>query len=265
MLHKPITAVVDLPPKGASRESGTFDFKGEQDPDDQRELAKDVAAFANALGGTVLVGAVEDRKRATLGCYKPMPRLEDAEKLKRAYELAVTQRCVPQPVIEVVRIETDPAIHPPGHVLAVNVYPAANAPIGVRWDETGTESFAFPLRTATQAYFMPPTEIPMLMVPQVRRVAILLERIPQNQRSDMDIQHSTPQGGPLTFTAHFHGLDNDLTTATFVPASGPRAMSTVPLDKITAVWRKDESHWYISVDGFLSGSAANWVYRPVLT
>jgi Putative DNA-binding domain len=263
MLGKLITAAIDLPPLGTSRESGTFDFKGEQDPDDQRELAKDIAAFANALGGTVLVGAVEDRRRATLGCYKPIQRLEDAEKLKRAYELAITQRCVPQPVAEVVRIETDPTVHPTGHVVAVNVYAAANAPIGVRWDQSGSQSFAFPLRTATQAYFMPPTEIAMLMVPQVRRVAVLLEKIPQNERSDMEIQHSTPQGAPLSFTANFRGIDDDLTTATFGSTSGPLATSTIPLDKITAVWRRDDRHWYISVDGFLSGSAVSWIYRPV--
>jgi hypothetical protein len=263
MLHKPITVAIDLPPKGTSRESGTFDFKGEQDPDDQRELAKDVAAFANALGGTILVGAVEDRKRGTLGCYKPMPRLEEAEKLKRAYELAVTQRCVPQPTVEVVRIETDPAIHPPGHVVAVNVHAAANAPIGVRWDDTGSESFAFPLRTATQAHFMSPTEIPMLMVPQVRRFAVLLERIPQKERSAIDIQHSSPDGAPLSTTATFLGLDDDLTTAKFRPASGPIGLSTIPLDKITAIWRKDEGHWYISVDGFLWGTPGVWIYRPV--
>ena len=128
-LFKPILVSPDLPAVGASRESGTFDFKAEQDPANQRELAKDVAAFANGLGGVVLVGAVEDKKRGTLSAYKPMARLEDAEALRKAYELAVTQRCVPKPVVDVVRIETVRPDHPAGHVVAVNVYPSQMAPI----------------------------------------------------------------------------------------------------------------------------------------
>jgi hypothetical protein len=260
-LFKPITTPDDLPPVGASRESGTFDFKESQDPGNKQELAKDVAAFANSLGGIVLVGAVEDRKRGTLGLYKPIPQLLDAEALKQAYELAVTQRCVPPPMIDVVRIET-PASLPPGHLIAVNIYAAPRAPIGVRWN--GAEAFAFPLRTATQTHWMTPTEIPMLMVPEIRRVALCLERIPLDQRSDVTIQHSNSAGSPMTQMANFRGVDPELTTATFTSAVGPPATSTIPLDRITSVWRKDETHWYIAVNGFLGGASQGmgFIYRP---
>lgn len=62
-----------------SRESGTFDFKEAPDPPHARELAKDVAAFANALGAVIIVGTVEDKKHGTLGRYRPSARVEAAE------------------------------------------------------------------------------------------------------------------------------------------------------------------------------------------
>ena len=117
--------------------------------------------------------------------------MEEAEALTKAYELAVTQRCIPQPVIEVVRIDTIPGIHPPGYIVAVNVYAAPMGPIGIRWDEA--KAFAFPVRTATQTHWMTPTELNMLMVPEVRRVMILLDEIPATERQNLQIFHNRIQ------------------------------------------------------------------------
>jgi hypothetical protein len=59
---KPITNSSSLPPIG-SEESEHLDFK--RDPWDKgdkgyNELARDVAQFANHLGGSIIVGADED-------------------------------------------------------------------------------------------------------------------------------------------------------------------------------------------------------------
>jgi hypothetical protein len=245
-LFRVITTPADLPPKGTGRENGTFDFKGksEVDPDDQRELAKDVAAFANALGGVLLVGAEEDKKTHTLGQYNPM-KLAAAETLKVAYELAVAQRCHPQPVFDVVRIEVGPPLV--GHVVAVNVYPIPLGPVGVRWDtDKKGPSFAFPLRTASQTHYMTPTELAMLMVPEIRRVAILLDSIPLDQRADVMLlaRSVAPDVDPRTVT--LEGVDRELTTA-FFSRSGEKIR--LPLDRIQSVWRRDDRPWCVAVDG----------------
>src|SRR5262245_22773017 len=59
----PIRSVDDLPqpgPRTASAETYTIDFKNGYAPTDREEMAKDIAAFANGLGGVVLVGSTRD-------------------------------------------------------------------------------------------------------------------------------------------------------------------------------------------------------------
>lgn len=252
-LFKPVVAPADLPLVGASRETGTFDFKGSQDPTKGRELAKDVAAFANATGGVILVGAQEDKTNRTLGIYTPIKTVQEAEALTNAYELAVTQRCVPQPVIEVVRIDTVPGIHPPGYVVAVNIYAAPMGPIGVRWE--GKESFAFPLRTATQTHWMTPTELSMLMVPEVRRVMILLDEIPDAERHDLLVFHKRIQAGPHVKATLTKVDRTTITVNRYVSAAVGRVESTLPIDRVTSVWRNGTDGWAIALDGGLEVDA----------
>ena len=71
-LFRPVATTADLPALSAGRESGTYDFKGSVDLAKKRELAKDVAAFANATGGVILIGAEEDKDAGTLRRYAPM-------------------------------------------------------------------------------------------------------------------------------------------------------------------------------------------------
>lgn len=257
-LFRPIAAPTDLPAMGTGRESGTFDFKGEVDVANQRELAKDVAAFANALGGVILVGAYEDK--GTLGRYAPMAR-EDAEKVKTAYELAIGQRCHPQPVVDVVSIETaDPL--PPGHVVAVNVYATPLGPVGVRWDsDKKGPSFAFPLRTTAQTHFMTPTELAMLMVPEVRRIATLLDQIPPSQRTGIQLCLREPSPG--TYVVTLVSVDPLSSTATF-DATGPRTGETwrldLPIDCISSVWRTNDGAWKLAITG---GTVAGREFIPM--
>ena len=66
-LFKPILTAADLPKPGVAYEQTTLDAKGTKDKNpnltapkqaryDPDEMAKDVAALANTLGGTVLMG-----------------------------------------------------------------------------------------------------------------------------------------------------------------------------------------------------------------
>ena len=242
-IFRPILEAGTLPPPKIGRESGTYDFKRKVDPRDTRELAKDVASLANAFGGILLVRAIENEATHTLEEYDPLP-LAAAEQIKTAYEQAAAQRCLPQPVIEAVRLEIGPPLSAmPGHVVAVNVRPSPLAPIGVRLDN---DSYVFPLRTATHTHYLSPTEFPMLMVAEIRRVAILLDSIPPNQRMNTMLHAETSAG--IVDTRAVTVVDVDLTTLTLKPASGGGEIR-LPLDRVRSVWRRNEKHWAISVDG----------------
>ena len=87
----------DLPLIASSWETKNVDFKGSVpnvDGDAAFELAKDVAAFANAAGGSLLHCAHEDKKRRALGRYEPVTQAETAG-IVRAYDFAIRDRCFP--------------------------------------------------------------------------------------------------------------------------------------------------------------------------
>jgi hypothetical protein len=240
-IFRPATRPTELPEKDTARESGTYDFKGSVDPTDARELAKDVAAFANAFGGVVLVGAVEDSATRTLLKYNPMKR-PFADKLTIAYEQAVRDRCDPPPIFDAVSIELPPALGT-GFVVAVNVRATALGPVGVREDKG--ESYAFPMRISTHTKNLKPTELAMLMVPEVRRVAIMLEAIPRGERDQVMLLAADKAGEPDCRWVTMVGVDDDFTTLTVKTSK----TLTLPLDRVATVWRRDASHWGILIAG----------------
>jgi len=259
-LFQPLTSPATLPPKGTSRESGTFDFKGSADPTNARELAKDVAAFANAFGGVVLVGAVEDQATHTLKEYSGMKR-PVADALTAAYDQAVRDRCDPPPIFDALPIELPPALGT-GYVVAVNVRATALGPVGVRSDKG--ESFAFPLRTATHTKYIKPTELSMLMVPEIRRLAILLETIPQKQRPRVrfvGIRGQMIDTQQLTLV----GVDEYLTSVLIAPSERLAAagkISGIPLDKVVSIYRHDETDWTVELGGCVEVRGERiWFFR----
>jgi predicted HTH transcriptional regulator len=56
----------DLPEAGTSSEREDLDFKRVVDPQDSIEIAKDVAALANTVGGVILVGAQSSAATAAM-------------------------------------------------------------------------------------------------------------------------------------------------------------------------------------------------------
>jgi hypothetical protein len=105
-------------PPGRANETRTIDFKAEP-ADDPFEIAKDVAAFANAEGGTILIGA--KGKGEYLASYEPMTTTKASE-VQRSYNNAVKSRCRPDPFFNVVGLPKDDGV-----VLAVNVSPFPGA------------------------------------------------------------------------------------------------------------------------------------------
>jgi hypothetical protein len=104
-MFTPRTLATDVPSVGSGHESATIDMKGGPDAYRQLhsgvaswksyEMAKDVAAFANAMGGTVLVGAEEDRAAGVCSAHSPFSDARATE-LTEAISTAIEKRCRPR-------------------------------------------------------------------------------------------------------------------------------------------------------------------------
>lgn len=91
----------------------------------------------------------------------------------------------------------------------------------------------------------------MLMVPEVRRVMILLDEIPPTERGTLLIFHNRPQAQmPMEVT--LKSVDpTTLTVTRFVNTTIGRVQSTLPLDRVTSVWRNSTGGWAIALNGGL--------------
>ncbi len=215
---------------------------------DAREMAKDVAAFANASGGVILVGGCE--VRGTLSLYKAVPRAE-VPRIKDTYEMAVRDHCSPVPIVDVVPI---PLTDGSGSVVAVNVLPFPGAVVGVLWGKGGVPTFSFPLRVASQTKWLRPEQIPMLTIPDLRRKIILLDAIPADERSKVDLVERRGDQPRMSKPRHV-SLDSidplgGSVTVSERGASGDTMSFTIPVDAIDLVW-KSRGRWLISFRGQL--------------
>lgn len=131
---RPIKSASDLPSIG-SRESERLDFKGQcygNSDKDRIEAARDVAQFANHLGGTIILGAHEENN--LLKEYVDLPEI--ANQGTRIRDIC-HERIEPSISIDPVEIDYDGK-----KVLAVNVYPCFSG-VGVR---VCTNRYEFPIR-----------------------------------------------------------------------------------------------------------------------
>jgi hypothetical protein len=134
MVWRPIESSDEL---ADAHETSTFDLKQKYDLKLHAfEMAKDVAAFASAMGGTIVVGAVEgtgDRK-GRIATFKPVATPGEFEtKLGEA----IRRRCRPQPVWRTKQLTLDENAQtsilgrtpdsPTTNVVLVNVWPLAKA------------------------------------------------------------------------------------------------------------------------------------------
>lgn len=174
----PIDSQSHLPAIG-TRESPTLDFK-KASTSDAFEIAKDAAAFANAQGGTFLVGAAGGDH---LVRFDPLD-LKTAKSVARTYEVAIRDRCKPAPLFTVKDIAVDG-----GAVIVVNVWPFPKQVVGVSLSKTETSiegAYYFPLRVGTDTKPVTPQQIPMFM--DASRAARLdFDRVRSEVRTDRDL------------------------------------------------------------------------------
>lgn len=248
-LFKHILSSADLPPVQTAFEVLTFDMKSSSNAltVTPLERAKDVAAFANATGGVILIGAEEDKPNARLGVYKPMDEATAAAVMK-GYEEAVRDRCRPPPAIDVQKVPKDG-----GFIVAINVEPFPGAAVGVRAKTAPSEgkeafdAYLFPLRVGTQTNWLGPEHLPMLMLPLARRNAVVLENIPKGKRGALHFPLATGlmrldfvEVRPMENTAVFRG--SNLGGLPSVPCH-------VPLDAIRTIWVDKGGEFHIDLDG----------------
>lgn len=110
---------------GEGAEGPTIDYKGDADPAEWWELAKDIAAFANHLGGVIVVGAYEPDGLPSIQGLPP----EKMRALANAYENVAKERCRPSPLVTCEKIPWSDG----REVLAVNVQPHASGLVGARF------------------------------------------------------------------------------------------------------------------------------------
>ena len=247
-IFRPITTTADLPIEGDQAERYTLDIKKEiLPPFDSFELAKDVAAFANVAGGIILVGAAEDRRRGTVGRYFPMS-VSDAKALRDAFSEAVRDRCSPVPVVN-----PEIVARGAGFVLAVSVWPFPGQAVGVL-RENEPRTYAFPIRVGVDTKWLYSEQLPMLMVPELRRITILVDAMPAgatvrvggatpNRTVTFEVIGSEPLGNVLKLRVKHAGDSSK--------RRDPPEFN-LPLDVIRSVWCDANAVWQILVEGDIS-------------
>jgi hypothetical protein len=141
-------------------EAADVDYKGEQygsKPNWQVELAKDVAALANAAGGTLVLGLREDR--ATSIPQHPNP--EDlTDQLRKKYRETLVLRIDPAVDCEIHFVADDTGTAPPRGLVVISVPPSARGPhavVGSTDLRDGTLSF--PYRNDNHTAYMNLTQV----------------------------------------------------------------------------------------------------------
>jgi hypothetical protein len=267
----PITTADDLI---GSFESSSLDFKTTYDvtrKGTRCEIAKDVAALANAYGGNLVVGVREQGGRPVV-----LEGVGDVAKLLQEIATALQQYCVPRPPPPVEhRIVVTPAkakeILSPGcsapagdiTLLALYVQSDLRAPLGVRAVDEKSEQpladlYRFPIRVDDRTQFLDPTELPMWMNSHERRIAFLLRQVDPKNPHVTVFQWGVTSG----LLEALDGVDERLAVAYF--SRGAHTRAAVPLSFIKAVWREPRTGaWTIFVEGmvFPQGNSIGFVPR----
>jgi len=100
----------------------------------------------------------------------------------------------------------------------------------------GKHSFVFPVRTGNDSTFLTPGQLPMYMIPQIRRVVVLLSAISAGTTVRLVRTAGTP-GTEHIYTAVFEAvLENFNIMKLRGPQGSPPPALVVPLDVIASVF-----------------------------
>jgi len=271
MTYNRIEIAAHLPPTGQlnerARERSDLDFKTFADPAKVWEHAKDIAAFANALGGVLLLGA--DDSSGML--HYPGLNGQDAKDVQAVYE-AAAKLCSPSPVVDVIPI-------PEIRVVAVNVDPFMDqvvaAPAKTR-DRSGKEhlhdtAWVFPIRVASQTDFIKPENLAMYMNRDVRRAVLLLSKILEASRKNVRVHcHSWASSTSEAVRMHEFELSVgevsvDRNFLELVKDNGASSLQCrIPLLDVEDVWESKPGSWEVRVSGRVNVTSGDASTAPSL-
>ena len=244
---------VQVPPVGGGYETPFLDLKAHPDAYrptvsgnrvwDYFELAKDVASFANRSGGTILVGATQDRATGTCSGHTPFaPALaNDFEVVLRD---AIEKRCRPRPLIQFDTLPFGADV-----MVAINIWAFPGQAISVevkahKPDGYGGQAYVFPIRVLSHTTYLAAEQVPMLMSPDARRCAVLLSTLKAGAKIkvhpkmilDSD-QHLSP------FEVDFVEVD-EMKNSLMVngQVKGRPEVVGIPLDDVSVWYQGDRCH-----------------------
>jgi hypothetical protein len=224
-----------LPTRGSFTAQWTeredFDLKLEAKSFDKLELAKDAAAMANTLGGTILVGLTDNGGQI----HAEGMTDKDFLALKERLEDALKDQCEPPLSVRLVPVRYGDGTL----VAAINIEPFPEAPVACK--SAVADAWRFPIRRSSKTHFMSPMEFSVYMNPAVRRSFVLLSRIPLETRIRV---HFWPTSKGPTCDTHegiFKGLSLANNTLTLLITGNSSynidvGTITVPLGQVTEVW-----------------------------
>ncbi|MCA9624712.1 MAG: ATP-binding protein [Myxococcales bacterium] len=253
MSYERIEAAVDLPAQGPfshrARERVDLDFKTYADPKKLGEHAKDVALFANGLGGVLLIGASDHAGRLDY----PGLKGQTATDVVRIYEQAAKDHCSPNPVVDIIPIQVSPELV----VVAVNVDPFLDGLVGAKRER---DTWIFPIRIASQTRLLMPEELPMYMNQQARRSTVLLSRILTRNERGVDVHYRKRRE---INSQHWDGVVEVAERRLWLEAIAPEKNAVVfvergapgtprlciPLLDILDAWEAADDRWQLKVTG----------------
>lgn len=249
-----------LPAVGPVPEHLRFDMKMEVAQallatPDPVSMASDIAAFANAQGGVLLIGAKEE-PRGLLAEYVPVS-LEQATKVVEKYQDAL-RLCSPRPVID-----AKPLPKEGGFVVVVNCDLYAAPPVGVmQANQNKAEPvwWAYPVRRGNRTHNLRPEELATIMEPKLRRMFHLLRSIPANGPH-----------GHRWITAHSGGGGNahgyipriDEIASTFTLGFQAGLEIQIPIDAVRFVWADAIQRHHVAIEGTLDETGVGgYTFHP---
>lgn len=225
------------------------------------ELAKDMAAFANALGGTVLVGTSEHndahgRKTGRIEAF--VPGVDDQALIKAA-TTAARDLCQPPITVEPEVIKLTVAeqgtisskpLSQPVVLVALNVHPLLSSPSGVAaCDDAGVRipnAYRFPVRFLEGTKWLKPEELAFHMNSHERRICLLLAQVPRDAQIEIWDKGQGALGGKRF--CNLLDVDAERMIAKFEFGNDKRVVH-VPLTFVNAIWRDEKDVTNIDVRG----------------
>lgn len=266
-----------------AHEKTILDLKQQYDltkPDTKFEIAKDLAAFANAFGGTVLVGAVEgtDTAGRKNGRCVAFLTISNSGPLIKQVTDSARDHCRPPIVVAPEEIRLTPAEagvvlrrpHPdPVTLLAINISPLFSGPAGVfaiasDGKSKASDAFRFPVRIGEGTTLLMPEELAFHMNSHERRILLSLQQVGTGCDVLVWSKALRPEQLKQSRAFKLKAVDPELQIAVLQPLDGPNKLTTahVPLTFMRAVWRDASGAWQLDVDGSVCDTQSNIPFVP---